>query len=212
MAEPKQCSMCNEELGVVNCTGCNGYFCWKDIKTHRGGMLIEMDKIVVERDCLHETIKNQIQSNDQQSPLIKQIDQWQNTMIEKIKQIVAQARQQAIQLLNATRIKINTDFKNFSEELARFKKSENYVEHDLQRLKEKIHQFKQDLKQSTQPTRIELHTEQSDLINWDSLIYVEEKQTITSYRSQQQLITGKLINHFSYTSGHIVIHFNERYC
>jgi hypothetical protein len=60
-----------------------------------------------------------------------------------------------------------------------------------------ISQFKQDLKQSTQPTAIELHTEQSDTINWDSLIYVEEKQTFTNYQQSQQRTISKLINYSS---------------
>jgi len=86
--------------------------------------------------------------------------------------------------LNAKRVKINTEFKSFSEELAHLKESKNYVEHDLKRLNQMISQFKQDLKQSTQPTTIVLRTEKSDGINWESLIYVEEKQAT---------VIGKLI-------------------
>jgi hypothetical protein len=54
-----------------------------------------------------------------------------------------------------------------------------------------ISQFKQGLKQSTQPTTIKVHTEQSDGINWDSLIYVEEKQTRTNNQQRQQQATSK---------------------
>jgi chromosome segregation ATPase len=176
MATSKRCSVCNKELGPMYCTGCDEYFCRKDFKIHCEEMYIEMDNIVEERNRLQDEINNGVQHNDQENPLIAQIDKWQKSTIEKVKQVAAQARHQASELLNAKRVKINTEFKNFSQELAHLKESENYVEHDLKRLNEMINQFKQDLKQSAQPTTIVLHTEQSDGINWESLIYVEEKQ------------------------------------
>jgi hypothetical protein len=168
----------------MHCTGCDEYFCWKDFKTHREGMFTLMDKIVEERNRLQDEINNGIQHNDQQNPLIEQIDKWEKSIIEKVKQVAAHARQQASISLNAKRVKINTEFKSFSEELAHLKESENYVERDLTRLDQMISQFKQDLKQSTQSTTIVLRTEKSDAINWESLIYVEEKQAT---------VIGKLI-------------------
>ncbi len=112
------------------------------------------------------------------------INQWQNNIIEKVKQVATQARQQAIQLLNSKLMKVNTEFKNFSQELAHLKESDNYFERDLTRLNKMINQFKQELKQSTQPTTINVHTEQADGIKWDRLIYVEEKQTSTNNPQQ----------------------------
>jgi len=188
MAASKRCSVCNKELGSMHCTGCDEYFCWKDFKTHREGMFTLMDKIVEERNRLQDEINNGIQHSDQQNSLVDKIDKWQKSIIEKVKQVAAQARQQASILLNAKQVKINTEFKSFSEELAHLKESENYVERDLTRLNQMISQFKQDLKQSTQPTTIVLHTEQSDGINWESLIYVEEKQAT---------VIGKLMSYFS---------------
>ncbi len=181
----------------MHCTGCDEYFCWKDFKTHREGMFTEMDKIVEERNRLQDAINNGAQRNDQQSPLIEQIDKWETITIKKVKQAAAQARQQALHLLDSKRMKITTEFKSFSQELGGLKESENYVEHDLTRLSQMIKQFKQDLKQSTQPITIELHTEQSDKINWDSLIYVEEKQTFTNHQQQQQRTISKFINYSS---------------
>ena len=206
MATSKRCSTCSKS-GPMHCTGCDEYFCSKDFKTHREEIFTEMDKIVEERNHLQDAINNAVQNNDQQNPVIEQINQWQNSIIEKVKQVAAQARQQAIQLLNSKRMKINTEFKNFSQELADLKESEDYVEHDLTRLNQMISQFKEDLRQSTQPTTIKLHTEQTDGINWDSLIYVEEKQTSTNNQQRQQQAASKLNSYFSWAIIHIVIFF-----
>ncbi len=171
------------------CTGCDKYFCRKHFKIHSEEMFAEMDKIIEERNHLQNEINIEIQDNNQQNPLIEQIDQWQKRTIEKVKQVAAQARQQASELLNAKRVRLNTEFKSFSQELAHLKESENYVEHDLTRLNQMINKFKLDLKQSTQPTTVVLHTEQSDNINWESLIYVEEKAASTNKQWEASVIS-----------------------
>ena len=172
------------------CTGCEKYFCWKDFETHRNDMFVELDKIVEERNRLQEALNNEIPRNDETSPLLEQIDQWQRSTIAKVKQVAAQVRQQTVELLNRKQAKISEEFKSFSQELVKLRESENYVEHDLGRLKQKIDQFKQDIKQSTQPATMVLHTDQSDQIHWESLIYVEEKQVVAS-NPRQATTTSK---------------------
>ncbi len=194
MATSRRCSTCNKDPGTMHCTGCDEYFCWRDFKTHREGMFGEMDKIVEERNRIQDAMNNGPQSHAQQSPLLQQIDKWQNSTIDKVKQVAAQARQQAIELLNSKRMKMTTEFTSFSKELAHLKESENYVEHDLSRLNQMINQFKQDLRQSAQPTTVKLHTEHSEKINWDSLIYVEEVSTFNT--NNQQQVARKLIHCF----------------
>ena len=176
MATPKLCSQCNKKPGPMYCTGCDKYLCSKDFKTHREEMFTELDKIVEERNHLQETIHIEAASNDQKSPLLEQIDQWKRNTIAKVEQVAARVRQQTIELLNGKQAKINEEFRSFSQELIELRESENYVEHDLERLKEKIKQLKKDIRQSTQPINILLHTDQSDKIQWESLIYIEEKQ------------------------------------
>jgi chromosome segregation ATPase len=193
MATSKECSMCNEDAGLMHCTGCDKYFCWRDFRSHRDGMFTEMDKIVEERNHLQDAINNAVQHNDEQNPVIKEIEKWRNDTIKKVEKIAAQARQQAIQLLNMKQKKINTEFKSFSQELAKLKESENFVEHDLRRLNQMIDQFKEDLRQLTQPTRIKLHTDESNGINWNRLIYVEEEQKDGKLISfvQIRIVTGR---------------------
>ncbi len=72
-------------------------------------------------------------SKGQQS-LIEQIDQWQNSIIEKVKQVAAQAGQQVIELMNSKWMKVNAELKSFSEELAYWKEFRNCIEHELNRL------------------------------------------------------------------------------
>jgi septal ring factor EnvC (AmiA/AmiB activator) len=206
MATSKRCSTCSKS-GPMYCTGCDKYFSSKCFDTHREELFTEMDRIVDERNRLQDAINNVVPNNDQQNPVIEQINQWQNSIIEKVKHVAEQARQQAIQLLNSKRMKISTEFKTFSQELADLKESKDYVEYDLTRLNQMINEFKEDLRQSTQPTTIKLHTEQTDGINWDTLIYVEEIKTSTNNQQRQQQAASKLNSYFSRVIIQIVIVF-----
>jgi hypothetical protein len=46
MATSQRFSECNKELGQTHCAGCNKYFYWKDFKTHREGMVTQLDELV----------------------------------------------------------------------------------------------------------------------------------------------------------------------
>jgi hypothetical protein len=196
MATSKRCSVCKKEMGSINCIGCDAYYCMKCFRTHREGLYTEMDRVVEERNKLQDEINKATQCNDQRSPLIAKINEWQETTIEKIKQVATQARQQVVHLMNCKRVKITTEFQTFSQELAHLKETENFVEHDLTRLKQMIEQLHHDLKQSVQPTTIELHKEQSDGIDWNRVIYVEEQRDRAVNQQRQPEATGKLVQHF----------------
>jgi chromosome segregation ATPase len=190
MAASKRCSMCKKELGPMHCTGCDEYFCCKDFKTHREGIFTKLDEIIEERNHLEVEVKTVTQNNNQKNPLLDQIDKWRDDTIEKVKQVAAQVRQEAIQLFNSKRTKISTDFQSLSQELTDLKKSENYAEHDLTRLSQMINNFIEDLAQATKPAMIKLYTGQSDAIDWNHVIYVRDEQIYTDMKQQQT--TGKL--------------------
>jgi chromosome segregation ATPase len=208
MATSNRCSECKKEMGLIHCTGCDAYYCMKDFKTHREKLYTKLDGVVEERNKLQDEINKAAQGVNQRSPLIDQINEWQEITIEKVKQIAAQTRQEVVQLLNSKRVKITTEFQTFSQELAHLKETENFVEHDLTRLTQMIEQFHQDIKQPIQPTTIEFYTEQSDKIDWNRLIYVEEKRVHTANQQQQlqqQKAAGKLVRYFFFVIIYVVM-------
>ncbi|CAF3905964.1 unnamed protein product [Adineta steineri] len=201
MAKSNQCSTCQKPTGIILCTGCDGYFCTKDFRSHRELLFTEMEKLVEERNKVKEKINKPTNGNDTNNPLIEEINAWEKITIEKVRQTAEQMRQQANQLMNSKSVKITNEFRSFSEELANMKETEDYVEHDLVRLKQKIHQFNEDLTQLSQGTRIELNKDESERINWNRIIYVQEKpveveRQQTPTRKQGIFLTSNL-NKFS---------------
>jgi chromosome segregation ATPase len=196
MAKPNRCSTCQKQPGTMHCIGCDAYFCVKDFRGHREMLFTEMDGVVEERNNIQEKINKATHKNDSNSSLVAEINKWEKATIEQVKQVAEGARQQAIQLLNSKRIKITDEFKSFSEELADLKESENFVEQNLASLKQKIRQFHQDLTQLTQPVTIELNTKESDRIQWNRLIYVQEKSTIAGRQQPQTQATGTFLTSY----------------
>ncbi|CAF1047531.1 unnamed protein product [Adineta steineri] len=175
MAEANQCFTCRKPIGVMHCIGCDGYFCTKDFRGHRKILSTAMEQLVEERNKLQEKINKATKSNNSINPLIEEINVWEKITIEKVRQTAEQARQQANQLLNSKSMNNTNEFKSFSDKLADLKETENYVEHDLTKLKQTIHQFNVDLTQLSQATIIELNREESERIKWNRMIYVQEK-------------------------------------
>jgi hypothetical protein len=181
-----RCSVCQKQLGTSYCTGCGVYFCTKDFKSHRGVLFNEMNTLMAHRNDLQDKITKATQSSESHSPLLVKIDEWQKRMMEKVRIVADHTRQHVIELLNLKRVRLNNDFQRFSDELFDLKQTENFVEHDLSRLKYMIHQFNQELKQINKPITIALHTELSDRLVWSRLIYAEEKSTYARIQQQQQ--------------------------
>ncbi|CAF1129992.1 unnamed protein product [Adineta steineri] len=190
MAKSNKCSTCQKPSGVMYCIGCDGYFCIKDFKVDREILVTEMDELVEERNKLQEKIKTTTQGNNLCNPLIEEINAWEKITIEKVQQTAEHARQQANELMNSKSEKIKNEFKGFSEEFADLKKTKDYLEHDLTRLKQKIDQFNVDLSQLSQATRIELNKEECEKIKWDQLIYVQEKAVEVERQQTPTIIEG----------------------
>ncbi|CAF1134045.1 unnamed protein product [Adineta steineri] len=190
MAKSNLCSTCQKPAGVMYCIGCDGYFCTKDFKRHREILSTDMEELVEERNKLQEKINMATKPNNSINPLIEEINEWEKITIEKVRQTAEYVRQQASQLMSSKSVEITNEFKGFSDELADLKETEDYIEPDLRRLKQKIHQFNVDMTQLSQGTRLELNREESKRINWNHIIYVQEKPVEVERQQTPTIIQG----------------------
>jgi predicted protein tyrosine phosphatase len=207
MATSKSCSKCEKGKGVYFCTGCEEYFCKKDYHDHREKMVNKLEGFIGDRNGLHVKINNVTHQKDSRSPLLIQIDEWQIAIIKKVEEIAEQARRQVERLLNTKKVEITAQFEKFSQELIELKETEDFIENDLERLEQTIQQLNQDLQKLSETPAIEVHTEQSKQIAWDSLIYVQEKVAYTMKQQPQQpqlsqqpqqRVVGESINTFDF--------------
>jgi chromosome segregation ATPase len=186
MATPKSCSKCEKGTGAYYCVGCEAYFCKRDYQQHREKMANQLDGFIENRNELQEQINKVTDEKGFRSPLLAEIDDWQRTTIEKVEKVAKQARQQVIELLNSKKVNIKSRFANFSQELIQLKETEDFVEYDLKRLEQTVHQLNEELTRLSAPPEIELCMEQSNQIAWDTLIYVKEKPSFAAKQQRQQ--------------------------
>ncbi|CAF0978321.1 unnamed protein product [Adineta steineri] len=193
MAKSNQCSTCQKPTGVMHCIGCDRYFCTKDFRSHREILFTEMEQLIEERNKLQEKINTTAKPNNSSDPVIEDINAWERITIERVKQTAESARQQANELMTSKSVKTTNEFKGFSDELADLKETEDYVEHDLIRLQEKIIQLNLDLTQLSQGTRLELNREESERINWNYIIYVQEKPIEFERQQTRTIMAGMFL-------------------
>jgi chromosome segregation ATPase len=198
MTKSNKCSMCSKGSATCFCTGCKAYFCRKHFNEHHTKLVHELDGYVEERN----TLQGQINKIDSCDAILLQIDEWQQTMVERVIQAAEQVRQK-INVSSAKRAEITIRFKEFSHKLGYLKETEDFVEDDLTEVKDMTDKIKQDLEKLIELPSFELHIEENEKIAWDRLIYLKEKPASIENKQNQQQTTGELINKFICVSIHI---------
>jgi hypothetical protein len=198
MAAPKSCSKCEKGRGTFHCVGCDAYFCKKCHQQHRDDMADQLEGLIGNRNELRQQINKETEEKNFGSPLLIEIEDWQTKTIEKVKRVAEQAKQQVVKLLNSKKTEIKSEFEKFSEKLIQLKENDDFLEYDLERLKQTVDQLNQKLKELSKQPEIDLCKEQSDQIEWDTLIYIREKTSFAAPQPSPKPI-GKFIIRFVFT-------------
>jgi len=103
------CIKCaNKGIGIFKCQGCSNVFCHKHASEHRLNLSHQLDEIVHEHDQLQQLIN---QENNDDHPLINQINQWEQNSILKIQQIAENIRKEIVQYIRSQKGIIKNIFK-----------------------------------------------------------------------------------------------------
>jgi hypothetical protein len=141
-----QCSICEEERSTFLCRGCSKDFCFEHLTEHRQLFHTQLHYIQNDYNEFKQRIID-LKTNPQKHPLIKQIDQWENDSIDKIKQKAKQCREILInytnEIINETEMKLDDS----NEQLRPNEGKNDFNEIDLDRFKEKLEKFKEELNQ-----------------------------------------------------------------
>ncbi|CAF1009434.1 unnamed protein product [Adineta ricciae] len=187
MATRNKCSVCTKNAGTSICPGCQAYFCDNDFKDHRGKLTNELDGLVIERNLLQEKINKTNINKAQNNTFLPQIDEWQRTTIEKVKQVADQARKQVLELINSDLRRITKGLEELTQELKQLTDTKDVLEQDLVKLKEDVNRLNNAVAQLAQPSTITLNVTNSDKIQWNQMIFVEQNKIQTDKQPTPQL-------------------------
>ena len=177
MALSNRCSVCSKGAGTCYCPGCKTYFCDKDFKNHRTMLFNKLEELTTDRNELREKLNGTSTENHSDSILLSGIDAWEKETILKVKKAANQTREQVLKIINSKQEELNELFERLSQELERLRETEGVLEGDLSRLKNHIEQINESLHKLSESPTIWLNIKQSEKIDWNSMIYVENSPT-----------------------------------
>jgi len=172
----RQCSKCKDAVGSFNCAGCEEIFCLKHSIEHRQELSNRFEQLMTE----HNITLQQMQDKEPQKELLKknfysQIDEWKNAMIERVCQRAEEVRQQLDVLMDIKNEMMIKDIRSLTNEIHQRHEKEDFFEHDIERIQNNIKKAQQAIEKSIQQTEIELRIEPNETVDWENLIYIQEK-------------------------------------
>ncbi|CAF2928714.1 unnamed protein product [Rotaria sp. Silwood2] len=186
--ESNLCSVCNKPPAKSFCTGCKKYFCRKDFKEHEQQLSIKFDdEIVRSHDEIFDQIQKLEKSNHSSLNLFNQIELWKKTTISKVEQAAEKAHDELMELIDKERIKIIKQIEPITREIRCLREEENFVEDDIDRLKQKINEIQQNLEKFIGKDTTKTIIIDNNEIDWNRLIYIREEQLINSSLSNLNL-------------------------
>ncbi|CAF3053111.1 unnamed protein product [Rotaria sp. Silwood2] len=173
------CDICasKESVTIMLCHGCAQHFCQKHFYEHRDKLKTDLKKIINEHDEIlqdfHMSLNHASNSldNDNARALLKQIDEWQTRTIDA-----------CCRTADETRGIIARLFKQ--------QQSEKFIENDLERLKQKVEQFKNDTIQLI--TSSETIIIQTQSIDWRKVFNISRPSNIDQIINHYVLVIGEI--------------------
>lgn len=92
MAGKARCVTCGKDKAVMKCGGCSKDFCFNHMTDHRQELSRQLDEIENTRDLFRQSLTEQM-STPQKHALLRQIDQWEQESIYKIREAAEAERQ-----------------------------------------------------------------------------------------------------------------------
>ena len=154
----KLCGIGNDckQVGTFKCEGCFQAFCSQHVTDHRRLLGEDMIVITMEHDHLRETLTRQVAISDS-NKLIKQVDDWEQESISKIRQKAKEIRQELLHLSTSHMDHLSTKLRHLSKQLTEGQKNDDFVETDIRRWRETL-----DFLKSSFGSRLEITMNQND--------------------------------------------------
>ncbi|CAF3872481.1 unnamed protein product [Rotaria sp. Silwood1] len=161
-----QCSKCNKVKSAVRCEGCSRLFCYDDLPHHRQELSKELDEIETNRNLFRQTLTEQTQDPNKDL-LIKQINQWEEDAIKKIKQTAHECRQILLQHSTKHITQIEDNLEKLTDKLREIRQENDFNEIDLNEFKNTLAQLAKEL---DKPPNVSIKQEDTALINRISIV------------------------------------------
>ncbi|CAF3365161.1 unnamed protein product [Rotaria socialis] len=135
------CIKCGKTGGVLFCNGCQQTLCFKHVSEHRD----EIEKQLEDLISQETQFENNLNQRDDSHDLFNDIDKWKKEMIEQIKQIAKQAKEDLRQLINQSNEKLFKKCEELKENLRLLKESEDLSEIELKKFSNELNHLNKEI-------------------------------------------------------------------
>jgi hypothetical protein len=113
-------------------------------------------------------------SSGKKMPCLVEIDEWERKIIQRIQQAAANARTNVNELIIKHMNEVSHRFGQISIHMQQQQKEGDYLESDIEKIKNQLDDLKNDIKHMS--GKIQIDSSISNNIEWDTLIYVLEEE------------------------------------
>ncbi len=172
-----KCALCNERNGNTRCEGCNSLFCLPCMNKHHDQLAQQFQLLMDTRNEVKQAldVSRSMTSNKKQVSCLIEIDTWEREIIQSIQKIAANARTNVNELLMKHINEISDRFEQMSVQMQQQQKEGDYLETDIERIKNQLNQLKNDIKHVNEKIRVD--SSLSNNIEWDTLLYIVEEES-----------------------------------
>ena len=159
------CFVCNKQKHIFRCQGCSKDYCFEDLIKHQQNLIQQLQETENNHDELRQNLSELI-SDPVKHPLMKQIDQWEQSSIDTIKQIALQCRQKWRNYSNPFLVEMEKKLYDLAQQIQHINRENDIDETDLNGLKQKLEELRE---QINQPPTVSLQQQSTSFINKISL-------------------------------------------
>jgi chromosome segregation ATPase len=147
-----RCVKCDKSNAILKCGGCLQDFCYNHLLEHRQELSKRLDDIEINCDLIRQSI-NQQSAESEEHPLMKQIDQWEQESIDKIKQTAEETRKVVLEYtneeLNKYTNQVELKLNNLTDRLKQSRNENDFLETNLNEWDKQLTQLKEELNKSS---------------------------------------------------------------
>ncbi len=110
---------------MFTCRGCQKDFCTRHVAEHRQELGKQMDELTLDHDRFRQNLMEQTKE-PRHHPLMKQINEWEQQSIDKIRHTADDARKQLQNTINEHATKLTEALMKIADELRRAREDDDF--------------------------------------------------------------------------------------
>ncbi len=173
---------CNERKGNARCEGCQRLYCLPCMSKHHDELAIQFELLIGIQKELKESF-NIIEltwRNKKENPCLKEIDRWEQEIINRIQQIAAKTRTIANEIMMKNIFDLRRRLDQLAFDMQQRQQEGNYLDNDIIGVRKQLEQLNNTIKHVNEKIRINYTA--TNKMDWDYLIYVTTEKKLAENR------------------------------